>query len=64
MLSHTTTKQFVHMMVDSDPGAHGKHAYQGRRISLDLGGVENDQQPAASPAPPAAAAPTGQNVSA
>lgn len=47
--------QFVHMMVDSDPGASAKHAYTGRRISLDLAASGEQATSAPSPAPAAAA---------
>lgn len=48
--------QFVHMMVDSDPGASAKNAYTGRRISLDLAAGGEQAASAPSPAPAAAAA--------
>lgn len=50
-------EEFVHMMVDSDPGASAKHAYTGRRISLDLAAAED--QATSAPAATAAAAPAG-----
>jgi len=43
--------QFVHMMVDSDPGSHGQQGYQGRRLSVDLAAAEDQQKPAEAPVP-------------
>ena len=38
------------MMVDSDPGAHGKHGYQGHRLSMDLAPGDDQNQSAATAA--------------
>jgi hypothetical protein len=48
--------QFVHMMVDSDPGSNCKSSYQGKRLSLDLAAADQQASKAA-PAATGAAAP-------
>jgi hypothetical protein len=48
--------QFVHMMVDSDPGANCKSGYQGKRLSLDLAAADEQANKAAAPATAGAAA--------
>lgn len=48
--------QFVHMMVDSDPGANCKSGYQGKRLSLDLAAADEQANKAAAAVPAAAPA--------